>query len=35
LLDTPYGIPGRKIGKIRYGKIFEGLIADCAGDMSL
>jgi hypothetical protein len=35
LLDTPDGIPGRKIGKIRYGKIFEGLIADCAGDMSL
>jgi len=35
LLDTPQGKPKRKIGKIRYGNLFEGLLADCAGDMSL
>ena len=35
LLDTPDGMPGRKIGRIRYGKVFEGLMADCAGDMTL
>ncbi len=35
LLDTPDGKPGRKIGRIRYGNVFEGLMADCAGDMTL
>ena len=35
LLDTPDGQPKRKIGRIRYGNAFEGLIADCAGDMTL
>ena len=35
LLDTPDGKPKRKIGRIRYGKVFEGLLADCAGDMTL
>ena len=35
LLDTPVGQPKRKIGRIRYGNAFEGLIADCAGDMTL
>jgi hypothetical protein len=28
-------LPGRKIGRIRYGKVFEGLMADCVSDMSL
>ena len=35
LLDTPNNKPGRKIGRIRYGNAFEGLIADCAGNMTL
>jgi hypothetical protein len=35
LLDTPDGKPKRKIGRIRYGNVFEGLLADCAGDMTL
>ncbi|MFL2692170.1 MAG: twin-arginine translocation signal domain-containing protein [Gammaproteobacteria bacterium] len=35
LLDTPDGKPGRSIGRIRYGNAFEGLIADCAGNMTL
>ncbi len=35
LLDTPDGQPKRKIGRIRYGDAFEGLMADCAGDMTL
>ena len=35
LLDTPDVQPKRKIGRIRYGNAFEGLIADCAGDMTL
>jgi len=35
LLDCPNGSIGRKIGRIRYGNLFEGLLADCAGDMSL
>ena len=35
LLDTPDGKPKRKIGRIRYGNVFEGLMADCAGDMTL
>ncbi len=35
LLDTPDGNPGRSIGRIRYGNAFEGLMADCAGNMTL
>ena len=35
LLDTPDGEPSRNIGRIRYGKAFEGLMADCAGNMTL
>ena len=35
LLDTPDDKPGRKIGRIRYGNAFEGLLADCAGNMTL
>jgi hypothetical protein len=35
LLDTPDGQPKRKIGRIRYGNAFEGLMADCAGGMTL
>ena len=35
LLDTPDGEPRRNIGRIRYGKAFEGLMADCAGNMTL
>ena len=35
LLDTPDEKPGRQIGRIRYGNIFEGLMADCAGNMTL
>ena len=35
LLDTPDGKPRRNIGRIRYGKAFEGLMADCAGNMTL
>ena len=35
LLDTPNKKPGRKTGRIRYGNAFEGLIADCAGNMTL
>ena len=35
LLDTPDDLPGRSIGRIRYGDAFEGLIADCAGNMTL
>ena len=35
LLDTPDGKPKRKIGRIRYGNVFEGLLADCGGDMTL
>lgn len=35
LLDTPDGQPKRKIGRIRYGNAFEGLMADCAGSMTL
>ena len=35
LLDTPDGRPSRNIGRIRYGKTFEGLMADCAGNMTL
>tara|TARA_Y100001933_G_scaffold81481_1_gene82804 strand:- start:1267 stop:2862 length:1596 start_codon:yes stop_codon:yes gene_type:complete len=35
LLDTPDGEPGRHTGRIRYGNIFEGLMADCAGNMTL
>ena len=35
LLDTPDNKPGRKTGRIRYGNAFEGLIADCAGNMTL
>ena len=35
LLDTPDGQLKRKIGRIRYGNAFEGLMADCAGDMTL
>ena len=35
LLDTPDNKLGRKTGRIRYGNAFEGLIADCAGNMTL
>ena len=35
LLDCPSDAIERKIGRIRYGSLFEGLLADCAGDMSL
>ena len=35
LLDTSDGEPSRNIGRIRYGKAFEGLMADCAGNMTL
>ena len=35
LLDTPDGEPRRNIGRIRYGRAFEGLLADCAGNMTL
>ena len=35
LLDTPDGKPNRNIGRIRYGNAFEGLMADCAGNMTL
>jgi len=35
LLDTPDGEPRRNIGRIRYGSAFEGLLADCAGNMTL
>ena len=35
LLDTPNDEPSRNIGRIRYGKAFEGLMADCAGNMTL
>ena len=35
LLDTPDGKPNRNIGRIRYGDAFEGLMADCAGNMTL
>jgi hypothetical protein len=35
LIDTPDNKPGRRSGRIRYGNAFEGLIADCAGNMTL
>ena len=35
LLDTLDNKPGRNTGRIRYGDAFEGLIADCAGNMTL
>ena len=35
LLDTPNGVPDRRIGRVRYGRAFEGLMADCAGNMTL
>ena len=35
MLDTPSNKPGRKIGRIRYGNAFEGLMADCAGNMTI
>jgi len=34
-IDTPDNKPGRRTGRIRYGNAFEGLIADCAGNMTL
>ena len=35
MLDTPDGISERTTGRIRFGKAFEGLMADCAGNMTL
>ena len=35
MIDTSSGKLGRKNGSIRYGKLFEALMADCAGDMTL
>ena len=34
-IDTPDNKLGRRTGRIRYGNAFEGLIADCAGNMTL